>query len=140
MTLFEITPELQKLAQPITPGWHPLEVTKIEDKPGDDGVKKTIFTLKIIGGTDKDKLLWVSVRHEPQSMNMNFAFLDFVSSGAFSAPIKPGDKNARRDLNMSNIVKQFDGQVINRDVDGTIMNNLRNIAKINTKSQQQAKA
>jgi hypothetical protein len=116
MSLFEITPEIQILAKPITPGWHGLEITKIEDKTTDKGVKQTVFTHKVIDGAHKGAFVFLNVNHD-ETMAYNLDYLNFITKGAFK---KPG----KVDLRLENVVKKFDGQIKNKTYEDRIMNNL----------------
>ena len=117
MSLFEITPEIQILAKPITPGYHGLEITKIEDKTTDKGVKQTVFTHKVIDGAHKGAFVFLNVNHD-ETMAYNLDYLNFITGGAFK---KPG----KVDLRLENLkVKKFDGQIKNKVYDDRIMNNL----------------
>jgi len=117
MSLFEITPEIQILAKPITPGWHGLELTKIEDKTGDNGKKSTMFVHKVIDGPHKGAFVFLNVNHD-ETMAYNLDYLNFVTKGQFS---KPG----KFELNIANCpIKKFDGQIKNKVYDERIMNNL----------------
>lgn len=134
MALFEVTAEIQILAKPITPGWHPAEVTKIEDSRSDDGVMKTTFTHKIMDGPHKNAMFWVTVHHDHR-MAYAIQYLDFQTNGSFTKPVKAGEK-AKKELTLANLAhKQFDAKIKNTlsKEDGRTMNNLQDQAKLGTK-------
>jgi len=129
MSLFEITPEIQLLAKPISPGYHGLELTKIEDKQADAGYKVTMFVHKVIDGPHKGAFVFLNVNHN-ETMAYNLDYLNFITKGQFS---KPG----KFELNMANCpVKKFDGQIVNKDVDGRIMNNLKKVRALTTEAEK----
>lgn len=130
MSLFEISPELQILAKPITPGWHGVELTDIKDDITDKGVKKTIFTHKLIDGPHKGAMVWVTVIHD-EKMAYNLQYLDFISGGAFLKPVKGKEK---KELTLQNVKRQFDAEIKNKDVDGTTMNNIKRTRELTKKS------
>jgi len=120
MSLFEVTPEIQLLAKPITPGYHGVEITKIEDKVNDNGVKQTVFTHKLIDGPHKGAYVFVNVSHD-ETMAYNLDYLNFITKDAFK---KPGKVN----LELANVpVKQFDAQIVNKTFDGRILNNMKKV-------------
>lgn len=49
MSLFEITPDIQKLAEPASEGWHPAVINSIKGRLSNAGGKMTLFTFKITG-------------------------------------------------------------------------------------------
>lgn len=49
MALFDITPDIQKLAEPVKEGWYPVVVNKISEKMSNSGSKMTNFSFKITG-------------------------------------------------------------------------------------------
>lgn len=124
MSLFEITPEIQLLAKPITPGWHKVELVKIDDKVGDDGIKQTVFSHKLIDGPHKGAYVWVNVQHN-ENMNYNIDYLDFISSGAFKKPVT---KSEKRELTLQNVKRQFYAEITNKDYQGRTMNNVKRVA------------
>jgi len=129
MSLFEITPEIQILAKPITPGYHGLELTKIEDKTGDNGKKSTMFVHKVIDGPHKGAFVFLNVNHD-ETMAYNLDYLNFITKDAFK---KPG----KVELNMANVpVKKFDGQITNKDYDGRTMNNLKKVRPLTTEAEK----
>lgn len=78
MPLFEITPDIQRMGLPITPGWHPMQVEKVEDNiPGDGKAKTTVFTHKIIGGKHKGQYVWVNVSHDRERMHYGLNYIKF---------------------------------------------------------------
>ncbi len=126
MSLFEITPEIQLLAKPITPGWHPLELVKIDDKINDKGVKTTTFSHKVVDGPHKGAYVWVSVQHTPEGMAFNADYLDFIMSGQFRKPVKGAGE--KKDVNLQTVKKNFWGEIKNKDYEGKTMNNLGKVA------------
>lgn len=49
MVLFEITPDIQKQAEPANEGWHPMVVKSIKEKLSNAGDKMILFTFEITG-------------------------------------------------------------------------------------------
>lgn len=126
MALFTITPDLQNSVKPITPGWVTLRVTKMEDKPGSDGSLVTVFSHKVIddttGGKDKDKMVFNRVDHG-ENLKYNVPYLDFLTKGTFSKPVS---KDTPVTLTVENLpVKEFDAEIINKTVDGRILDNIK---------------
>lgn len=134
MALFEISPELQLLAKPVTPGWHGVEITKIEDKIKDDGTKQTVITHKVIDGPHKGVYIWQNISHD-QNMAYNLRYLDFISKGAFLKPVKSKEQ---RELTMANIVRQFDAKITNAEVDGRTLNNIRDVRNLTSEASKKA--
>lgn len=130
MSLFEITPEIQTLAKPITPGWHPLELTKIEDKVNDKGVKVTLFAHKVMDGPHKGAYVFVNVSHD-ENMAYNLKYLDFITNGAFTKPVKGKEK---REITLENAVRQFDGNITNKTYEGRVMNNLKDVRPLSPRA------
>lgn len=120
MSLFEITPEIQILAKPITPGYHGMEITKIEDKTSDKGVKVTLFVHKLIDGPHKGAYVFLNVNHD-ETMAYNLDYLNFITNGAFK---KPGKVNLTLEALPT---KKFDGQVVNKTFEDRILNNLKRV-------------
>lgn len=136
MPLFEITPEIQILAKPITPGWHGLEITKIEDKVNDKGVTVTLFSHKVIDGPHKGAYVFVNVSHD-ENMAYNMDYLNFITNGAFLKPVKGKEK---REVTVDNVIKQFDGEITNKQYEGRTMNNLKRVKALTRKAAVAEKA
>lgn len=79
MSLFEITPDIQKLAEPVSEGWHPAVVQGVKGKLSNAGDKMTLFTFKIAGPmvenpqiNDKDKFAFHNVNHAYLQYSLDF--------------------------------------------------------------------
>lgn len=131
MPLFEITPDIQKNAEPLTPGWYPLEVTKIEDKVSDEK-HTTTFTVKVIEGPRNGTIFWNSVNHDPNYMHYSLEWIKFQLGN------RRLDKTKTEKVNMdvNNVAhKQFMGYVTNRkDDQGRVMNQLQRFKPISEKA------
>lgn len=127
MVLFNVTAEIQKLAEPVSPGWHKLELKKIEDKTQDNGVKLTTFTFVVFGDGDPDagKYIWNRVTHDE---NMRYS-LDFLRLLARDIKLDR-NKGTNIELTTQNAVKQIEANIVQVDVEGRIMNNIRGVRAI----------
>lgn len=126
MSLFELTPEIQLLAKPITPGWHKVELVKIEDKTNAKGEKGTVFSHKVIDGPHKGAYVWVNVSHG-ENMAYNIDYLDYISGGAFKKPVKGAGE--KKELTVQNVAKkQFWVEITNKEFEGRTMNNIKRFA------------
>lgn len=113
MALFEITPEIQRNALPLTPGWYPMEVTKMDEKVPEDPAKfkETVFTHQITDGRDKGRLLWLNVSSDPERMHYGLPYLKFQLGNRKLDPSKKESVN----LTLENLAnKRFEGYVENR--------------------------
>lgn len=122
MSLFEITPDIQRAAEPITPGWYPMEVKSMADKVEGKDHPLTIFTITIIDGPEKGKFIWHNVNHDPQYMHYNLDWLKFQLG---NRKLDKG-KVEKVTMTVDNIAhKQFMGYVTNKkDNDGNVRNQL----------------
>lgn len=133
MSLFEITPDIQRMALPVAPGWYPLELTKIDDKinegpvdPDDPGMNKsTIFTHNIFDGKEKGRFIWMNVSHSKERLHYSLFYIKFQLG---TRKLDPNKKEAIT-LTVDNAAhKKFEAYIENKtDKEGNVRNQITKV-------------
>lgn len=130
MSLFRVTKDVHERAKPITPGWHPGAIHKIEDGETAKKEPKTTFTFKILAGKDAGKFASKMVMHDTKEtsyLHYNLDFLEFMSGK------KLDGREVDLNLTVANVVQQCDILVENREFNGIIMANVIKVRPLTKK-------
>lgn len=136
MSLFDVTPDLQKLAENAKPGWYLGDVYKIKAGLSNKGNKKVTITFKIADGDAKGQFAFKNItdlekmREHPQFIQRELKFIATLTNVVFDK--QKGNKlfNSAEDAEKVLKGKRFEIKVEPNDYEGNITNSVTDIRPV----------